>query len=167
QDAGEPGIQCVAVTLTGPGGTQTTTTDANGFYQFTNLVAGTYTVTVTPPAGYSAATTNAPGSTTATDSNSSPATVTLATNSSTDVTIDFGFVNPQGRIGDFVWNDLNNNGIQDAGEPGLANVTVTLSGPGGPQTTTTNAVGYYEFNHLAAGTYTATVTAPAFPPATS
>jgi hypothetical protein len=31
-----------------------------------------------------------------------------------------------GTIGDFVWNDLNSNGIQDTGEPGLNGVTVNL-----------------------------------------
>lgn len=30
------------------------------------------------------------------------------------------------QIGDFVWNDLNRNGIQDAGEPGVADVSVSL-----------------------------------------
>lgn len=29
-------------------------------------------------------------------------------------------------FGDFVWSDLNQNGIQDAGEPGLAGITVNL-----------------------------------------
>ena len=32
---------------------------------------------------------------------------------------------PEG-IGDLVWNDLNQNGLQDAGEPGIAGVTVNL-----------------------------------------
>ncbi len=37
------------------------------------------------------------------------------------------FTNAQsGTIGDYVWNDLNSNGIQDAGEPGMANVFVVL-----------------------------------------
>ncbi|HLO54261.1 MAG TPA: SdrD B-like domain-containing protein, partial [Saprospiraceae bacterium] len=31
-----------------------------------------------------------------------------------------------GELGDFVWNDLNGDGIQDEGEPGLANVVVEL-----------------------------------------
>src|SRR5207249_3954319 len=79
QDAGEPGIAGVTVTLNGPGGTRTTTTDANGLYQFTNLSAGTYTVTVATPATYAPTTSTAPGSTTANDSNGSPTTVTLPT----------------------------------------------------------------------------------------
>lgn len=33
-------------------------------------------------------------------------------------------------IGDFVWEDLNANGIQDPGEPGIQGVTVNLVGPG-------------------------------------
>ena len=35
------------------------------------------------------------------------------------------------EIGNRVWNDLNGNGIQDADEPGIANVTVVLRSPGG------------------------------------
>lgn len=64
-----------------------------------------------------------------------------------------------GRLGDFVWIDANNNGIQDAGEAGIAGVTVTLSGAASA-TTTTDANGYYHFEHLAAGSYTVTVATP-------
>src|SRR5439155_1097798 len=49
---------------------------------------------------------------------------------------------PTGQIGDFVWNDLNDNGVQDAGEPGIAGLTVTLSGTSSG-TTVTNASGGY------------------------
>lgn len=31
-----------------------------------------------------------------------------------------------GRLGDFVWNDLNGNGLQDAGEPGIAGAAVEV-----------------------------------------
>lgn len=61
-------------------------------------------------------------------------------------------------IGDFVWNDLNGNGIQDSGEPGIAGVTVSLSNGA---TTTTSAAGAYSFPNLAPGTYTVTVATPA------
>ncbi|MDD5658855.1 MAG: SdrD B-like domain-containing protein, partial [Actinomycetota bacterium] len=63
-------------------------------------------------------------------------------------------------IGDYVWNDMNNNGIQDAGEPPLANITVTLvgtSGTIGTQTMSTDANGLYLFKNLLQGTYTVTV----------
>jgi uncharacterized repeat protein (TIGR01451 family) len=61
-----------------------------------------------------------------------------------------------GMIGDFVWIDTNGNGCQDAGELGLAGVTVTLYNGSGAQVgqpTTTDANGRYMFNNLPAGSY--------------
>jgi len=66
-------------------------------------------------------------------------------------------------IGDFVWDDLNKDGIQDAGEPGVAGVSVrlfdgifnSLSG------TTTDANGFYFFGSLDAGDYNIGVSLPA------
>gem|GEM_PF-1650437 len=60
-------------------------------------------------------------------------------------------------IGDTVFEDTNGNGIQDEGEPGIAGVTITLTGPAGPQTTTTDENGNYIFEDLPDGTYTVTV----------
>jgi hypothetical protein len=67
-----------------------------------------------------------------------------------------------GTIGDFVWNDTNGNGIQDAGEPGIAGVGLSLKNSAGSvvATATTNGAGGYSFTGLCAGTYTVTVTAP-------
>lgn len=90
QDSGEPGIAGVTVTLGGDA-SATTTTDANGAYLFTGLAAGSYTVTAGTPAGYTPSPSNQ-GSDPATDSNGSPASATLATYSSEDLTLDFGFV---------------------------------------------------------------------------
>jgi len=50
--------------------------------------------------------------------------------------------------------DQNANGIKDSGEPGLANWTIQLNGPGGAQTVNTNASGNYCFYNLHPGTYT-------------
>ena len=47
-----------------------------------------------------------------------------------DLTLDFGFYQPV-TVGDFVWNDLNGNGVQDAGEPAIPGVTLTLTGTTG------------------------------------
>ncbi|GEO08609.1 hypothetical protein SAE01_11050 [Segetibacter aerophilus] len=68
----------------------------------------------------------------------------------------------KGIIGDFVWNDINQDGIQDANESGLANVIVAIAGANGfSTTTTTNASGKYQFTGLAAGTYTISFSTPA------
>ena len=72
---------------------------------------------------------------------------------------DFGFYQapePElGCIGNRVWNDLNGNGVQDAGEPGIPGVTVTLTDFDDNvfATTTTNDDGLYEFCNLPAGSY--------------
>ena len=60
-------------------------------------------------------------------------------------------------IGDYVWEDKNNNGIQDAGEPGIGGVVVTLLN-GGPNGTTasqtaTDSMGKYSFTGLVPGNY--------------
>ncbi|WP_407988875.1 SdrD B-like domain-containing protein [Kitasatospora sp. CMC57] len=69
---------------------------------------------------------------------------------------------PKNSIGDFVWNDLDRNGLQDPGEPGIGGVTVYLldgSGrkvrdlSGKPVTSTSNGRGYYVFLRLPDGTY--------------
>ena len=56
------------------------------------------------------------------DSNPNPATVVLASDSAENLTIDFGYIPaPAGTIGDFVWKDVNGDGIQGASdvEPGI------------------------------------------------
>ncbi len=158
QDAGEPGIPGVTVTLTGPVNA-TTVTDANGAYLFSNLPAGNYTVSASTPAGM-AETGSMVGTDTTIDDNGIPASVTLPTSTSSNLTVDFGFVIPRnGDIGDYVWLDANGDGIQNTDENGIPNVTVTLTGPVNA-TTTTDASGAYLFSNLPMGTYTVTVTAP-------
>jgi hypothetical protein len=172
QDTGEPGIGGVLLALLNSSGMQiaTATTTSSGYYQFNGLCAGSYTVTVdsaTVPLGFVPTISNA-GSNPANDSNGSPAPVTLPTNSSSDETIDFGYHTPpcSGAIGDFVWNDLNQNGIQDAGEPGIGGVKLTLANSSGMQiaTATTTSSGYYQFSGLCAGSYRVTVDSTTLPP---
>ncbi len=63
------------------------------------------------------------------------------------------------KIGDFVWNDSNQNGIQEPGEPGVEGVTVILTGTtnAGQQpvnmTTVTDSLGHYDFDGLVPGFY--------------
>jgi hypothetical protein len=69
---------------------------------------------------------------------------------------------PYKQIGDTVWHDQNDNGVQDAGEPGIPNVKVTLTKPGGGTSTTyTDASGKYLFYDLRHGDYVVTPTMPA------
>jgi hypothetical protein len=66
-------------------------------------------------------------------------------------------------VGNFVWFDSNKNGIQDAGEPGIGGVTVTLfsSSSEAIATTQTAADGSYLFANMNAGDYTVGFTLPA------
>ncbi|KGK97722.1 hypothetical protein LI82_08045 [Methanococcoides methylutens] len=66
-------------------------------------------------------------------------------------------------IGDLVWEDLDGDGIKNAGEPGIAGVTVKLYECGATNpiaTTTTDANGMYLFTGLAPGDYYVEFVAP-------
>jgi hypothetical protein len=79
-----------------------------------------------------------------------------------DLTIDFGFILP-GTIGDLVWNDANQNGIQDPTEVGVSGVVVTLfDGVTNSviTTTTTDSAGNYLFDDLPPGQYYIQVALP-------
>src|SRR5262249_48346911 len=64
-----------------------------------------------------------------------------------------------------VYLDLNNNGLKDGPEQGIAGVAVSLTGMDdlGPvnKSTTTNSSGFYQFSDLRPGTYTVTENQPA------
>ena len=171
QDADEPALPGVTVTLTRADGSAVTdasgnpvaavTTDANGKYVFENLLPGDYKVSFQAPAGYEATTSEA-GDDRAADSNGASASVTLA-QGQTDDTIDFGAVGT-GVIGDQLFVDVNQNGgnAPDAGDKVLPGVKVTLTwtGPGGitrTYETTTDADGKYKFENLLPGDYKVSV----------
>ncbi|MFY7880538.1 MAG: SdrD B-like domain-containing protein [Lacibacter sp.] len=174
QDSGEPGVAGVTVTLYNGSGVAlaTTITDATGTYLFTNLASATYSIGFTLPADFLFATKDAGGN----DNTDSDVNTTGSSFGKTDPivlgsgqnlrTLDAGIVpGVLSSIGDRVWNDLNSNGIQDAGEPGIAGVTVELlDGAGnaidpdgaGPLTRTvsvTDAFGNYIFSNLGNGSY--------------
>jgi choice-of-anchor A domain-containing protein/uncharacterized repeat protein (TIGR01451 family) len=106
-------------------------TDANGNYLFTNLTPADYKVKFVLPANYYVTVANA-GTDDALDSDADVTTgltgcYTLVGGQS-NLTVDAGvyYVAPKASLGDKVWIDANKNGIQDAGEVGLAGVTVQL-----------------------------------------
>ena len=77
-----------------------------------------------------------------------------------------GAITCNGSIGDLVWHDLDRDGIQDAGEPGIYDVTVSLKDDQGTviATTTTGPNGFYQFTELCAGDYTVEMDETTLPP---
>ncbi len=177
------------------------TTGPDGVYHFTNLMPGDYMVEVTPPAGYSPTSpqvTN-PNNDDNADSNiateptpgvyrsdlitlspgTEPVDETFADggpdqdgnpDADGNMTLDFGFIEPV-SLGSLVWSDLNANGLQDVGEPGIENATVSLLNADGTPANdidgnpvadvTTGTDGVYHFTNLAPGDYIVQVTPPA------
>jgi hypothetical protein len=142
-------------------------TDGDGFYSFTGLIPGTYSVGFELPAGYLFSPEDADnqGINGADNSDADPVTgqttsVTL-TSGQTNNNLDAGLYQ-LASLGDFVWIDSDADGIQDDGEPGLAGVTVNLldgsgnpvlDGNNNPITTVTDVNGFYSFTGLIPGTY--------------
>jgi hypothetical protein len=155
QDNGEAGLADVKVNLVSNGQILSTLqTGPTGQYTF-EVEAGTYSVQIDPSnfvaggplAGYLSTTGGETQTNTVVNANI--------------LTYDFGYKG--GMIGDMVWKDSNSNGIQDAGEPGVPNVTVQLLGSDGTTvlgTKTTNAAGIYSFTDLRGGTYYVNFTVP-------
>jgi serine-aspartate repeat-containing protein C/D/E len=149
KDTSEPGLPDWTIMLTKPDGSviATTTTAADGTYNFTNLAAGTYVVGETQQTGWEQTYPMPPGT----------HTVDIVSGSEV-MDKDFGNFKlnnfKPGTISGTKFDDVNVNGLQDKGEPGLEGWTITLTNQtGNIVTTTTAADGTYSFPNLAAGTY--------------
>lgn len=193
RDANEPGISGAIVSLYKddnndnlPDGAAiaTSSTDFSGMYSFTNLLAGRYIISIPILAGYTISPNNStqatspnPDSDIDNDNNgvnelsgvlySNAITLSVGGEPSdagnTNNTFDIALCGTA-FIGDYVWNDLNANGIQETGEPGLNGVTVTLTFSDGTTASKTtsffNVDGYYSFYNLGPGTYTVSFSTP-------
>ena len=146
---------------------QTLTTNAAGFYSFTNLRPGTYRIIETQPAGFS-------------DGRDTPGTPGGGTSLVNDVidtiTLTSGLVSPNNNFGErpivgslsgYVYRDPNVNGRREPGlgELGIAGVQVVLfaEGPNGPTavaTAFTASNGFYRFANIAPGNYRVAETQP-------
>lgn len=154
QDDGGPaaGIAGVRLYLTDSSGARirTSFTTATGYYIFSNLPAGTYTVQLdatTLPAGYF----HVPGL----ESKTSPVTGIALAAGQQRLDFDFGYAK-RGSIGDYVWHDADGEGDQDEADYGLAGVRVRLLNGDRTQVlavATTDAAGYYLFENLLPGDY--------------
>ena len=167
QDSGEAGIPNVTLTLSGTDYlgnpvTDHATTNTNGIYLFTEA-PGSYTVTVDAGnftgsgalAGYtSSLILQGPDRTIDSNSNPSGTSPGILPAGGSDLTVDFGFYKPA-SIGDFVWHDMNANGIQDTGEPGIAGAVAKLY-KDGVDTAMSYPIlsdGFYQFTGLVPGNY--------------
>jgi hypothetical protein len=122
---GEPGLANVEVTLKDQFGTplMTTTTYASGYYLFTGIAAGNnYYVEATSstiPAGLTQSA--------ATGSNNRTNAFNLTAGQSyTGADLGYKPATGTATIGNYVWSDANADNNRNAGEPGIAGVTVEL-----------------------------------------
>lgn len=149
-DNKEPDYKGATINLTGDK-SSVTTTDSNGNYSFTGLLAGTYTVTIATPVGYSTTT-------------SSSSNINLSKNQ----TVYFGLAKAvtgagcAASIKGSVINDLNLDGNLDSGEASISNWTVSLSAADlpSPLNTKTDSSGQYTFSNLCTDTFTVTQSIP-------
>ena len=166
---GEPGLFDVKVRATrvADGNIKTKTSDASGFYEFTDLTPGEYYFNFGGPAGYFITAQDQTGD----DSDSDPDPGTGNTvnmdfeSGDADASVDGGFYLPA-SIGDYTWRDSNTDGIQDVGENDFPSIDVNLSGNTGngvpvSLSTTTDGAGAYRFSGLVPGQYQVEFITPA------
>ena len=147
RDPGENGLAGVTIGLVNAGGvSMQTVTDASGNFSFVNLLPDTYTLAETVPAGFHQTFPGAPGT----------ITVTLAPGQTVAVLFGNQENAATGTITGLKFDDANGNGVQDAGESGVAGVTINLFAADGGAlvaTTTTGADGTFTFSSVAPGDY--------------
>lgn len=170
QDAGEPGVpnikvklySCSTSTLVG-----TKTTDHNGNYLFDGVILGQYRLKFEDiPSGWVFSPKDVGNDLYDSDVNPSTGETICfdidpfncdSNSTKWDAGIYLTTPSPTCAIGDRVWEDKNKNGVQDGGEPGVANITVKLFSCSTSTplfTTKTDHDGKYLFGSIVAGFYT-------------
>ncbi|PJJ62053.1 SdrD B-like domain-containing protein [Compostimonas suwonensis] len=167
-DPGETGIGDVSVALsgfptTGSSISLTTSTNSTGDYVFTGVPGGTYTVAEAQPSAFDTGI-STPGTNAVAGAGVDVIEVTLEPGQSS--TGNLFAERPTSSLSGEVYNDLDADGTRDAGEPGIADVVVALSGVDSEDnavslTATTSATGAYLFSALRSGTYELVETQPA------
>ena len=166
QDIGEKGVKNIKVTIFSANSDfkKSMLTDENGNYLFTHLPAGEYRAEFSDiPYGYLISEKDVNNNNN--DLNDSDGflkdekiitEVALLTAGTNDLSWDLGIYKTvclpgKSVLGDLVWEDLNKDGVQDIGERGIPNVSVTLYNNDTDEkvgTTVTDENGLYEFTNL-------------------
>jgi SdrD B-like domain len=156
RDAGEPGMAGVTITRTpsinDPVGTNlSVVTDSQGNFTFPPVPFGNFTLSETVPAGFAQTAPPAPGT----------IAVTINFAQRTSSSNVFGNRALAGMVTGVKFNDVNGNGVRDAGEPGLSGVTIQLTDAAGViRTTTSGGTGEFSFANVAAGAYVVSEVVP-------
>jgi SdrD B-like protein len=156
RDAGEPGMAGVTITRTpsinDPVGTNLSVgTDSQGNFTFPPVPFGNFTLSETVPAGFAQTAPPAPGTI--------AATINFAQRTSSGNV--FGNRALAGMVTGVKFNDVNGNGVRDAGEPGLSGVTIRLTDAAGVvRTTTSGGTGEFSFANVTAGAYVVSEVVP-------
>jgi len=166
QENGEPGLAGFSVQLLDCNDAvlATTITDQNGKYEFKNLNPGNYKIRFLLNGNYKFTLKNI-GSNINDDSDANTTDgktiCEQLTSGENNITYDAGVYIPA-KIGNFVWEDLNANGVQETGESGIKNVAVILNDCNGVPLDTiyTDNSGFYLFDNLAPGNYKISIIKP-------
>jgi len=143
----DEGLAGIPVVLLNANGVQVgyALTNSDGSYLFGGVTPGNYQIVFTPPGDYTAL---LPTS----------RQVTVPTGGLTGQ--DLPLTNAKNTLAGFAYLDLNNDGVKQPGEPGIAGVTMTLTNSGFTTTTTTGPDGSYILINVPSGTYTLRETQP-------
>lgn len=163
RDVGEPAIPSVTIDLLDQNGTvvATTSTDAQGRYQFTNLRPGNYSVRETQPVGYIQGGQKA--GTAGGDASTPDLIRSIILGQGIDA-LEYDFCEQRtASLFGSVFVDVDMDCIWDPDEDPLSGVKIELLNASGVvvSTTFTDANGNYRFDNLAPGTYSVRETQPA------
>ncbi|REI27613.1 MSCRAMM family adhesin SdrC, partial [Staphylococcus felis] len=138
-----------------------TTTDEKGYYEFSGLTNGNYEVEFVNPEGYEE-TPVRKGQDEGKDSNERGVKVTI--NNADKTTIEKGYDKPTYKLGDYVWEDVDKDGLQgtNENEKPIQGVEVIPRGENGQEIarTKTDENGYYEFSRFTNGNYEGEIVNP-------
>ncbi|MFO0941763.1 MAG: SdrD B-like domain-containing protein [Pirellulales bacterium] len=169
QDTGEQGVSGIIVTLRYTDGSivpgrAAVISSGSGNYVLANVPAGSWRVGFEIPASRSefSFTARMVGADRSRDSDGGLSDIVSILSGDNRTDIDCGLVTTPpptpGTVSDFVWYDMNRNGLQDTGESGVSGILVTLRYPNGSlvpnfAAISTSNSGRYQFTNVAPGNY--------------